>query len=204
MSELFVNVRTSRMNLNELGGAFVRLLKASKELLSRRYRDGECDALALCRFSDEVGEVEQWVAEDYRNTDNHVFTFVIEKMFSDIRANVSLGEKFEISHVMSGWFKNGDQLLIRVTGRSLEASERYHEKNITIPRDLHELYKEAAEKWAEDATVDVFGLDEDEDTPPTRWRCNGCMRIEWRGTPVVHTADCKAARILGLKREGAE
>ena len=74
---------------------------------------------------------------------------------------------------------------------------------VTVPRDQYELYKEAAEKWAEDATVDVFGLDEDEDTPPTRWRCNGCMRIEWRGTPVVHTADCKAARILGLKREGA-
>lgn len=194
------------MNLNELGGAFVRLLKASKELLSRRYRDGECDALALCRFSDEVGEVEQWVAEDYRNTDNHVFTFVIEKMFSDIRANVSLGEKFEISHVMSGWFKNGDQLLIRVTGRSLEASERYHEKNITIPRDLHELYKEAAEKWAAEWSerTSLDGRD--------KWYryCGVCGRMSESAVvskpapAFTHTADCKAARTLGLKREGAE
>lgn len=202
MSDFFINMRTSSLNLNEIGGAFVRLLMASKELLSRRYRDGECDALAICRFSDEVGEVEQWIADDYRNTDNHAFTFVIEKMLAEIRANVSLGEKFEIQHIMTGWFKNGDRLLIRVTGCSFEADERYHRKHVTISRDHYDLLKEAAEEWAKDWRRPTQLL--------RTVRCKSCLsatRIDelntYHSAMVVHTHNCKAARILGLKMEGS-
>ena len=55
------------------------------------------------------------------------------------------------------------------------------EEAITIPRDLHELYKEAAEKWA---LKQMQGLT----------CCIPYLGTSW------HVADCKAARILGLKR----
>ena len=42
------------------------------------------DALFICRFSDEVGEVERWIADDYRNTEATTrSTFVIEKMLAE-------------------------------------------------------------------------------------------------------------------------
>lgn len=69
---------------------------------------------------------------------------------------------------------------------------------ITIPRDLHELYKEGAEKWAEDQ-ISRFTYG---GTEVLRWSCDGCSSNTAKRLPEVHTADCKAARILGLNREG--
>lgn len=66
--------------------------------------------------------------------------------------------------------------------------------NITIPRDLYELLKEAAEKWAEGCIYKTFNPETVAD-----FACTHCDR---KGDPIEHTADCKAARILGLKREG--
>ena len=43
-----------------------RLIKVSKELLRSRYRDGECDAMALRDFSNSVEEIEKELyGEDY-------------------------------------------------------------------------------------------------------------------------------------------
>lgn len=67
-------------------------------------------------------------------------------------------------------------------------------------RDQYELYKEAAEKWAEEQTPERKG---------GRAKCLVCERtMYFNGAngmrpEVNHTATCKAARILGLKREGA-
>lgn len=74
-------------------------------------------------------------------------------------------------------------------------------ETITIPRDLHELYKEAAEEWAKDWRRPTQLL--------RTVRCKSCLsatRIDelstYHSAMVVHAADCKAARILGLEREG--
>jgi len=70
-------------------------------------------------------------------------------------------------------------------------------ETITIPRDLHDLYKEAAEKWARDVALRDHGAAAPE--------CMSCDRNSEPGDmEVIHTADCKAARILGLKREATK
>jgi len=68
---------------------------------------------------------------------------------------------------------------------------------VTIPRDLHELYKEAAERWATNRIR--FRRSR---VLRSAWRCECCGRSNVEhDSMVVHAADCKAARILGLKRE---
>ena len=37
---------------------------ACKSLLSKRYRDGECDAVALSNFEDEIKEAEDYLEEN--------------------------------------------------------------------------------------------------------------------------------------------
>lgn len=68
-------------------------------------------------------------------------------------------------------------------------------KTITIPRDLHELYKEAAEKWATDAAfkTDVRFVS-DTGSVDIGVMCSQC------GAKLAckHAVDCKAARILDL------
>lgn len=89
-----------------------------------------------------------------------------------------------------------DQIEQSVT-KEFARLERYAwSDNITIPRDLYELLKEAAEKWAEGCIYKTFNPETVAD-----FACTHCDR---KGDPIEHTADCKAARILGLKREGAE
>lgn len=75
---------------------------------------------------------------------------------------------------------------------------------ITIPRDLHELHKEAAEKWAKEQVDPGNGWSYNNEH--CCWTCMDCYEPleHWDKSPTVHAADCKAARILGLKREGAE
>lgn len=63
-------------------------------------------------------------------------------------------------------------------------------ETITIPRDLHDLYKEAAEEWAK------------ERTDPEEWNCCRACHASIRFDPQPHAHNCKAARILGLNREG--
>ena len=58
----------------------------------------------------------------------------------------------------------------------------------------YELLEEAAEKWAEGCIYKTFNPETVAD-----FACTHCDR---KGDPIEHTADCKAARILGLKREG--
>ena len=66
-------------------------------------------------------------------------------------------------------------------------------KEITIPRDHYDLLKEAAEEWAKDR-INAY------DGDPLDC-CLEC-REEYVGNgPIVHAADCRAARILGLERE---
>lgn len=74
-------------------------------------------------------------------------------------------------------------------------------KEITIPRDHYDLLKEAAEEWAKDWRRPTQLL--------RTVRCKSCLsatRIDelstYHSAMVVHAADCKAARILGLPREG--
>lgn len=75
----------------------------------------------------------------------------------------------------------------------------HEEDSITIPRDQYELYREAAEAWAEDQTPERKG---------GRAKCLACERtMYFNGAngmrpEVNHTADCDAAIILGLEREG--
>ena len=73
----------------------------------------------------------------------------------------------------------------------------------TIPRDQYELYKEAAEAWAREWSerTSLDGRD--------KWYryCGVCERtsapvtVSESAPGFCHTTDCKAARILGLKRE---
>lgn len=75
--------------------------------------------------------------------------------------------------------------------------ERYAPK-VTIPRDLYELYEEAAEKWAREQ------IDIDVTVHPGTQFCRSCDRGGTsEAAAVTHAADCKAARILNLKMEGA-
>lgn len=73
-------------------------------------------------------------------------------------------------------------------------------QTILINRDQYELYKEAAEKWATDAAfkTDVRFVS-DTGSVEIGVMCSQC------GAKLAckHAADCKAARILGLKRKGA-
>lgn len=82
--------------------------------------------------------------------------------------------------------------------------ERPKPDTITIPRDLHELYKEGAEKWAKEQVDPGNGWSYNNEH--CCWTCMDCYEPleHWDKSPTVHAADCKAARILGLKREGAE
>lgn len=73
-------------------------------------------------------------------------------------------------------------------------------QSITISRDTYELLKEAAEEWAKDWRRPTQLL--------RTVRCKSCLsatRIDelstYHSAMVVHAADCKAARILGLDRE---
>ena len=77
----------------------------------------------------------------------------------------------------------------------------HEEDSITIPRDQYELYKEAAEKWARDCVNDQNGWCYDHEH--CCWKCMDCYAPldPCDKSPAVHAADCKAARILGLKRE---
>lgn len=59
---------------------------------------------------------------------------------------------------------------------------------VTITRDLHELYKEAAEEWAKEQTDNALHS-----------LCVACKVLLDGYTP--HRSNCRAARILGLKRE---
>lgn len=82
-------------------------------------------------------------------------------------------------------------------------------ETVTISRDTYELYKEAAEEWAE--SCKYLGLSWGTSRHQV-WRCRCCRKeipthIDHR-TPtqfksLVHTHNCKAARILGLDREGS-
>ena len=73
-------------------------------------------------------------------------------------------------------------------------------ETVTISRDHYDLLKEAAEEWAKDWRRPTQLL--------RTVRCKSCLsatRIDelntYHSAMVVHAADCKAARILGLKRE---
>lgn len=48
-----------RESVLDLVNAVRRYRQAAKTLLSSRYRDGECDAVALCNFDSTVREIEQ-------------------------------------------------------------------------------------------------------------------------------------------------
>ncbi len=69
---------------------------------------------------------------------------------------------------------------------------------VTVPRDQHELYKEAAEKWARGQ---IYALGDS-----LAWSCKSCkaltVGVSRLETDDKHAANCKAAKILGLKREG--
>lgn len=82
---------------------------------------------------------------------------------------------------------------------------------IMVPRDLYDLYKEAAEKWARAREDHDVGFEAVNWGDPLRrfliLSCRECD-VATRGKvndeselSIVHAADCKAARILGLKRE---
>ena len=83
------------------------------------------------------------------------------------------------------------QLWAHVCVRNADTVERY------------ELYKEAAEKWARDCVNDQNGWCYDHEH--CCWKCMDCYAPldPCDKSPAVHAADCKAARILNLKREGA-
>ena len=69
-------------------------------------------------------------------------------------------------------------------------------ETITIHRDQYERYKEAAEAWAREQ------IDIDVTVHPGTQFCRSCERGGTsEAAAVTHAADCKAARILGLKRE---
>lgn len=74
---------------------------------------------------------------------------------------------------------------------------------VTVPRDQYELLKEAAEKWAKEQVDPGNGWSYNNEH--CCWTCMDCYEPleHWDKSPTVHAADCKAARILGLKREGA-
>ena len=76
--------------------------------------------------------------------------------------------------------------------RCIEADCPSCHPNITIPRDLHDLYKEAAEEWAKDWRRPTQLL--------RTVRCKSCLsatRIDelstYHSAMVVHAADCRAA-----------
>lgn len=70
-------------------------------------------------------------------------------------------------------------------------------------RDQYELYKEAAEAWAADRTALDNGWSYNHEH--CCWTCMECYVAlqPFDRSPVLHAADCKAARILNLKMEGA-
>lgn len=76
-------------------------------------------------------------------------------------------------------------------------------QTLLVNRDQYELYKEAAEKWAKDKISEDkhFTTEFGDAVSHETWVCGACNRSS--SVNVVHTADCKAARILGLKMEGA-
>lgn len=61
-------------------------------------------------------------------------------------------------------------------------------KEITIPRDHYDLLKEAAEEWSKEQTDNALHS-----------LCVACKVLLDGYTP--HRSNCRAARILGLKRE---
>ena len=83
--------------------------------------------------------------------------------------------------------------------------------SVMVPRDLHGLYKEAAERWANEQNVSQSIVRYDALTHTVESRtvqvtqslvrvCRQCG-CEWNNPPKnIHAADCKAARILNLKR----
>ncbi len=68
------------------------------------------------------------------------------------------------------------------------------------------LYKEAAEAWAKEQVVEIETRITSHYDGMVRvvktWSCDACGAACTASQPT-HTADCKAARILGLKREGS-
>ena len=69
---------------------------------------------------------------------------------------------------------------------------------VTIPRDLHDLYKEAAEEWAKSKICRISNGEGYFD-----FSCDQCGRVS-RSTSrsdYEHAANCDAALILGLDRE---
>ncbi len=67
----------------------------------------------------------------------------------------------------------------------------------------YDLLREAAEAWAADRTALDNGWSYNHEH--CCWTCMECYVAlqPFDQSPVLHAATCKAARILGLKREGA-
>lgn len=106
---------------------------------------------------------------------------------------------------MSEWEGHGD-------GCVCYSCISHGEDIVTIPRDLYELLKEAAEKWARAREDHDVGFEAVNWGDPLRrfliLSCRECD-VATRGKvndeselSIVHAAGCRAARILGLKREG--
>lgn len=75
-------------------------------------------------------------------------------------------------------------------------------QTLLVNRDLHELYKEGAEKWAKEQ-VEYYNEPFASGPSFEGWNCESCERGHHSDASNAHAADCKAARILDLPREGA-